>query len=137
MLPMVSPLPPTRCNPVALGRKPRESVSNLGHRAKFRILIVLKPKFWGPPFEPSTSAQLAGSASVLPRVSPLPPTRCNPVALGLKPRESASNLRPPGQISCFISNRNQSSGSAVRTLDLGPTSGMCQCAAQGVPSKNY
>ena len=78
-------------------------------RAKFHILIVQNAECEGPPFEPSNSAKLAGNASVLPMVSPLTPTRCNPVALSFKPRESVSNLGPPGRISCFISNRNQSS----------------------------
>ena len=106
----LSPLPPTRCYPVASGFKPRDSVSILGPRAEFRVLYRRGTKVLGPPFQPSTSAQLAGSASVLVRVSPLTPTMCNPVALGFKPREPVSNVGPPGQISCFISNRNQSSG---------------------------
>ena len=70
--------------------------------AKFRISIVLNAKLEGPPFEPPTSAQLAGSASVLVRVCPLMPTRCNPGAFSFKTRESVSNLGPQGQISCFI-----------------------------------
>ena len=53
--------------------------------AKFRILIIKNAKFEGSPFESPTLALLAGSASVLVRVSPLKPTRCYPVALGLKP----------------------------------------------------
>ena len=75
----VSPLTPIRCNPVALGFKPQESVSNLGTTGQLRILIVWNAKIEGPPFKPSTSAQLAGIASVLVRVSPLTPTRFNPV----------------------------------------------------------
>ena len=109
-LPRVSFLTPTRCNPVALGLKPRESVSNLGPTGQMSYFNRVEENFEGPPFEPPTSAQLAGSASVLVRVSPLTLTRCNTVALGLKPREPVSNLGPSGQILCFISNRNQSSG---------------------------
>ena len=50
---------------------------------------------------------------MLPKVSPPTPIRCYPVALGLKSLESVSNLEPMGQISCFISNRNQSSGESM------------------------
>ena len=103
----VCPLTPTRCNPVTFGFKPRESASNLGPPGQISCFISYRT-FEGPRFEPPTSAQLAGSASVLVRVCPLTPTRCNPVAFGFKPRESASNLGPPGQISCFISYRTQS-----------------------------
>ena len=88
LFPRVSPLTHARCNPVAFGFKPRRIGVKLGTRAKFRILIVKNAKFDGPPFEPSTSAKLAGSVSVLVSVPPLTPSRCNPVALGHKPRES-------------------------------------------------
>ena len=70
--------------------------------------IVWNSKLEDPPFEPPTSAQLAGSASVLVRVCPLTPTRCNPVAFCFKTRESVSNLEPPGKFSSFISYRTQS-----------------------------
>ena len=105
----VSPLTPTRCNPVAFGFKTRESVSNLRSQGQFSCFISYRTQSWrGPPFEPTTSAQLAGSASVLLRVSPLTPTRCNPVAFCFKTRESVSNLEPPGQFLSFISYRTQS-----------------------------
>ena len=104
------PLMPTRCNPVAFGLKPRESVSNLGPPGRISCFISNRNQSSGVHRSSPTSAQLAGSAKVLPRVSPPTPTRFNPVALGLKPRESVSILEPPGRISCFISNRNQSSG---------------------------
>ena len=71
---------------------------------------------------------------MLPRVSPPTPTRCNPVALGFKPPESVSNLRPTDQISYFNRIECKVRGSAVRAPDLGLTSGKCQCASQGVPS---
>ena len=129
----VSPPVPTWCNPVALGINPRESVSNLGLQTKFRIFIVYNAKFEGPPFEPSTSAQLAGSASVLISASTLKPTRCYPVALGLKPQESVSNLGPPGQISCFISNRHQSSGICRSSPRSRPNWREVQVCSQGCP----
>ena len=100
MLLRLSPLTPTRCNPVAFGFKTRESVSNLGPQANFLFCIVSNSKLEGPPFEPLTSAQLAGSASVLLRVSPLTPTSCNLVAFGFKTRESVSNS-DPGPIFVF------------------------------------
>ena len=91
----------------------------------------------GPPFEPPTSAQLAGSASVLVRVCPLTPTRCNPGAFGFKTRESVSNLNPRAKFRVLYRIELKVGGSAVRAPDLGPTSGNCQCAGQGVPSNAY
>ena len=106
----VCPLTPTRCNPGAFGYKdPKNPCQTWDPRANFRGFISLwNSKLVGPPFEPPTSAQLAGSASVLVRVCPLTPTRCNPGAFGFKTRKSVSNLGPQGQISCFISYRTQS-----------------------------
>ena len=105
----VCPLTPTRCNPGAFGFKTRKSVSNLRPQGQISCFISYRTQsWWVPPFEPPTSAQLAGSASVLVRVCPLTPTRCNPGAFGFKTRKSVSNLRPQGQISCFISYRTQS-----------------------------
>ena len=105
----VCPTTPTRCNPVAFGFKTRESVSNLGPQGQISCFyIVQNSQLEGQPFEPPTSAQLAGSASVLVRVCPTTPTRCNSVAFRFKTRESVSNLGPQGQISCFISYRTQS-----------------------------
>ena len=106
-------------------------------RAKFPILIVLNAKSEDPPFEPPTSAQLAGSASVLPRVSPPTPTRCYPVAFRLKPRESVPHLGPQGQIFYFNHIERKVRGSTVRAPYLGPHNGKCQCAPQGVPSNTY
>ena len=119
MLVRVCPLTASRCYPGAFGFKTRESVSNLGPQGQILCFISYRTQSWrvrrsshskleGPPFEPPTSAQLAGSASVLVRVCPLRPTRCNPGAFGFKTRESVSNLGPQGQISCFISYRTQS-----------------------------
>ena len=71
--------------PLPWDLSPENRCQTWNPRAKFRILIVYNGKFEGPPFEPPTSTQLAGSARVLVRVSPLKPSRCNPVALGLKP----------------------------------------------------
>ena len=69
--------------------------------AKFRVLYRIELKVGVSPFEPPTSAQLAGSASVLVRVCPLTPIRCNPGAFGFKTRESVSNLGPQGQFFCL------------------------------------
>ena len=96
--------------------------------------IVKNSKLEGRPFEPPTSAQLAGSASVLARVCPLTPT-CNPVAFGFRTRESVSNFGP--QVRVLYRIELKVGGSAVRAPDLGPTSGKCQCAGQGVPSNAY
>ena len=118
VLPRVSPLTPTRCNLLPWDLSPENRCQTWDTRAKFRILIVYNEKFEGRPFETPTSAQLAGDVRVLVRVSPLTPTRCNSVALGLKPREYLSNLGPPGRISYFIANINGSSG--VRRLSPRP-----------------
>ena len=123
--------------PLPLDLSPENPCRTWDPRAKFPILIVYNAKSEGPPFEPPTSAQLAGSASVLPRVSPPTPTRCNPVAFGLKPRESVPYLGPQGQISYFNRIEPKVRGSSVRAPNLGPTSRKCQCAPQGVPSNTY
>ena len=70
-------------------------------------------------------------------LSPPTPTRCNPVAFGLKPRESVPHLGPQGQISYFNHIEGKVRGSTVRAPDLGPTSRKCLCAPQGVPSNTY
>ena len=101
VLPRVSPPTPSRCNPVAFGLKPRESVPHLGPQGQISYFDQVSAKSEAPPFAPQTSAQLAGNASVLPSVSPPTPSRCNPVACGLKPRESVPHLGPQGQISYF------------------------------------
>ena len=101
VLPRVSPPTPSRCNPVAFGLKPRESVPQLGPQCQISYFNQDSANAEAPPFAPPTSAQLAGSASVLPRVSPPTPSRCNPIAFGLKPRESVPHLGPQGQISYF------------------------------------
>ena len=109
MLVRVCPLTPTRCNPVALVLRPENPCQTWGPQGQISCFISYRTQSWrGLRFEPPTSAQLAGSASVLVRVCPLTPTRCNPVAFGFKTRESVSNLGPQGQISCFISYRTQS-----------------------------
>ena len=118
MLPSVSPPTPSRCNHVAFGLKPRESVPHLGPQCQISYFNQDSANAEAPPFAPPTSAQLAGCASVLPRVSPPLPSRCNPVAFGLKPRESVMHLGPQGQISYF----NQDSANAVAPPFTPPTS---------------
>ena len=118
MLHRVSPPTPSRCNPVAFGFKPRESVPHLGPQGRISCFNQDSAKSEAPPFVPPTSAQLAGSASVLPRVSPPTPSRCKPVAFGLKPRESVPHLGPQRQISCF----NQDSAKSEAPQFAPPTS---------------
>ena len=118
VLPRVSPPTPSRCNPVAFGLKPRESVPHLGPQSQISCFNQDSAKAEAPPFAPPTSAQLAGNASVLPRVYPTTPSRCNPVAFGLKPRESVPHLGPQGQISCF----NQDSAKSEAPLFAPQTS---------------
>ena len=129
VLPRVSPPTPSRCNPVAFGLKPRESVPHLGPQCQISYFIQDSANAEAPPFAPPTSAQLAGSASVLPRVSPPTPSRCNPVALGLKPRESVPHLGPQGQISYF----NQDSANAEAPPFAPPTSAQLAGSASVLP----
>ena len=129
VLPRVSPPTPPRCNPVAFGLKPRESVPHLGPQGQISHFNQDSAKSEAPPFEPQTSAQLAGSASVLPRVSPPTPSRCNPVAFGLKPRESVPHLGPQGQISYF----NQDSAKSEAPLFAPPTSAQLAGSASVLP----
>ena len=125
----VSPPTPSRCNPVAFGLKPRESVPHFGHQGQISYFNQVSAKSEAPPFAPPTSAQLAGSASVLPRVSPPTPSRCYPVAFGLKPRESVPHLGPQGQISYF----NQVSAKSEAPLFGPPTSGQLAGSASVLP----
>ena len=133
----VCPLTPTRCNPLPLVLRPENQCQTWDPRAKFRVLHRIELKVGGSVVRAPTSAQLAGSASVLVRVCPLTPTRCNPVAFGFKTREPVSNLGSPGQISCFTSYRTQSWRVRRSSPRPRPTSGKCQCAGQGVPSNAY
>ena len=135
MLVRVSPITPTRCNAVALGLKPQESVSIFGPTGQISYFNRVERKVRGSAVRALDLGPTSGS--VLVRVSPLTPSRCNPVAMGLKTRESVLNLGPTGQISYFNCIERKVRGSAVRALDLGPTSGKCQCASQDVPSNAY
>ena len=129
VLPRVSPPSPSRCNPVAFGLKPRESMPHLGPQCQILYFNQDSANAEAPPFAPPTSAQLAGSASVLPRVSPPTPSRCNPVAFGLKPRESVPHLGPQGQISYF----NQNSANAEAPTFPPPTSAQLAGSASVLP----
>ena len=97
MLVRVSPLQPTRCNPVALGPKPRESVSNLGPPGRISYLYRLETKLLGSTVRALDLGPTSRKCQCAPQGDPQKPTRCNLVALGLKPRESVSNLGPTGQ----------------------------------------
>ena len=129
VLPRVSPPTPSRFNPVAFGLKPRESVPHLGTQGQISYFNQDLANAEAPPFAPPTSAQLAGSASVLPRVSPPTPSRCNPVAFGLKPRESVPHLGPQGQILYF----NQDSANAEPPQFTPPTSAQLAESASVLP----
>ena len=129
VLPRVSPPTPSRCNPVAFGLKPRKSVPHLGPQCQISYFNQDSANAEAPPFVPPTSAQVAGSASVLPRVSPPTPSRCNPVAFGLKPRESVPHLGPQGQISYF----NQDSANAEAPPFAPPTSAQLAGSASMLP----
>ena len=129
MLPRVSPPTPSRCNPVAFGLNPRESVPHLGPQGQILCFNQDSAKSEAPPFAPPTSAQLAGSVSVLTRVSPPTPSRCNPVAFRLKPRESVKHLGPQGRISCF----NQDSAKSEAPPFAPPTSAQLAGSASVLP----
>ena len=135
MLPRVSPLTPVWCNSVALGFKPQKSVSNLGTPGQFSDFNHIEAKVLGSAVRALDLGPTSGKCQCSFRVSPVTPTRCYPVALGLKPRESVSNLGHPGQISYFNRIEAKVLGSGVRALDLGPTSRKRQCAHKSVPFK--
>ena len=132
MLPRVSPPTPSRCNPVALGFKPPESVSNLQPTNQISYFNRIECKVRGSAVRAPDLGPTSRSASVLVRVFPLTPTRCNPVALGLKPRESVSNFGPRAKFRVLYRIETKVLGSAVRALDLGPASGKLVCS-QGCP----
>ena len=129
VLPRVSPPTPSRCNPVAFGLKPRESVPHLGPQCQISYFNQDSANAEAPPFAPPTSARLAGSASVLPRVSPPTPSRCYPVAFGLKPRKSVPHLGPQ----CQISYINQDSANAEAPPFVPPTSAQVAGSASVLP----
>ena len=129
MLPRVSPPTPSRCKRVAFGLKHRESVPHLGPQGQISYFNQDSANAEAPPFASPTSAQLAGSASVLPRVSPPTPSRCNPVASGIKPRESVPHLGPKCQISYF----NQDSANAEAPPFAPPTSAQLAGSASVLP----
>ena len=68
--------------PLLLVLRPENPCQTWDPRANFRVLYRIELKVGGSAVRTPTSAQLAGSASVLLRVSPLTPTRCNPVSFG-------------------------------------------------------
>ena len=134
MLVRVCPLTPTRCKPVAFGFKTRESVSNLGPPGQFSSFISYRTQSWRVRrSSPRTSAQPARSASVLVRVCPLTPTRCNPVAFVLRPENPCQTWDPRANFRLLYRIELKVGGSAVRAPDLGQTSGKCQCAGQVCP----
>ena len=133
----VSPPTPTRCNPVAFGLKPRESVPHFGPQGQISYFNRIERKVRGSTVRAPDLGPTSGKCQCASRVSPPTPTRCNPVAFGLKPRESVPHFGPQGQISYFNLVERKVRGSTVRAPDLGPTSRKCQCAPQGVPSNTY
>ena len=137
MLPRVSPPTPSRCNPVAFGLKPRESVPHLGPQGQISYFNQVSAKSEAPLFVPPTSAQLAGSASVLPRVSPLTPSRCNTVAFGLKPRESVPHLGPQGKISYFNQASAKSEAPPFASLTSAQLVGSASVLPRAVPSNTF
>ena len=99
--------------------------------------IVKNSKLESPPFEPPTSAQLAGSASVLVRVCPLTPLGVTRVHLVIRPENPRQNWDPRAKFRVLYRIELKVVRSVVRAPDLGPTSGKSQCAGQGVPSNAY
>ena len=121
--------------PLLFVLRPENPCQTWDPRAKFRVLYRTELKVGGSAvrFSP-TSAQLAGSASVLVRVCPTTLTRCNPVAnLVLRPENPCQTWDPRAKFRVLYRTELTVGGSAVRAPDLGPTSGKCQCAGQGVP----
>ena len=115
--------------PLPLDLSPENPCRTWDPRAKFRVLIKTRQSPRLHRSRPPTSAQLAGSASVLPRVSPPTPSGCNPVAFGLKPRESVPHLGPQGQISCF----NQDLAKSQAPSFAPPTSAQLAGSASVLP----
>ena len=136
MLPRVSPPSPSRCNPVAFGLKPRESVPHLGPQGQISYFNQDSAKSEAPLFAPPTSAQLAGSASVLPRVSLQHLLGVTPLPLDLSPENPCRTWYPRAKFRILIKTR-QSPRLHRSRPDLSPTSGKCQCAPQGVPSNSF
>ena len=60
-----------------------------------------------------------------------------PLLLDLSPENPCQTWDPRAKFRVLYRIELKVGGSAVRASDLGPTSGKCQCAGQGVPSNAY
>ena len=60
-----------------------------------------------------------------------------PLLLDLSPENPCQTWDPRAKFRVLYRIELKVGGSAVRAPDLGPTSGKCQCAGQGVPSNAY
>ena len=135
MLVRVCPLMPTRCNPGASGFKPRESVSNWGHQGQFSCFISyrtqsLRVRRSSPRPRPYyREVPVCCSGCALQRLLGV-----TPLLLVLSPKNLCQTWDPRTNFRVLYRIELKVGMSAVRAPDHGPTSGKCQCAAQGVPS---
>ena len=138
MLVRVCPTKSTRCNPGAFGFKPRESVSNLGPQGQISCFILYRTQNWrvrhsSPRPRPNKrEVPVCWSGCALQRL--LGVTR---VHLVLSPENPCQTWDPRAKFRVLYRIELKVRGSAVRAPDLGPTSGKCQCAGQGVPYNAY
>ena len=138
MLVRVCPQTPTRCNPGASSFKPRESVSNLGHQGQFSCFISyrtesLRVRCSSPRPRPNyREVPVCWSGCALQRLLGV-----TPLLLVISPGNPCQTWDPRAKFRVLYRIELKVRGSAVRALDLGQTSGKCQCAGQDVPSNAY
>ena len=138
MLVRVCPTTPTSCNAGACGFKPRESVSNLAPQGQISCFKSyrtqsLRVRRSGPRPRPNYwEVPVCWSGCALQRLLGV-----TPVHLVLRSENPCQTWDLRAKF--LVLNRINIivRGSAVRAPDLGPTSGKCQCADQGVPYNAY
>ena len=134
----VCPTKPTRCYLGAFGFKPRESVSNLGPQGQISCFKSYKTQSSrvrrsSPRPRPNyREVPVCWSGSALHRLLGV-----TPVHLVLSPENPCQTWDSRAKFRVLYHIEIKVRGSAVRAPDLGPTSGKCQCAGQGVPYNAY
>ena len=136
MLVRVSPLTPSRCNPVALGFKPENPCQTCDTWAEFRILYRIETKVLGSAVRALDLGPTSGKCQCAPQgVQHI--LDVNPLPLDLSPENRCQTWDPLVEFRVLYRIETKVLGSAVLAIYLGSTSGKCQCALQGIPSNTY
>ena len=124
--------------PLLLVLRPENPCQTWDPRAKFRVLYRIELKVGGsavraPDLGPTSGkCPVCWSGCALLRLLGV-----TPLLLVLRPENPCQTWDPRAKFRVLYRIELKVGGSAVRAPDLGPTSGKCQCAGQGVPSYAY